>query len=484
MGATGGIKTFEELVQTIINEIKATQPNANTTVGTFARDVLVDIPARGMSDIYSQVTLAQQAQSVRDAVGDHLDRLLANWAVYRRAAVKATGHVWFYQNTLPTADVTIPAGTRVRTSTTVTHDAVEYVAAETKVIYAALANSYYNPNKDVYEIEVAITAAYSGIDGNVGPETIVDIVSPVSIPYVTNTTSTTGGTDGETDDELRTRGLSALQGSNVGTKAGYEILVETIPQVVMAVVVDPNDSEMERVRDGGGADVWVYTESTAQAFLTYTYPSGELTKLLDYRPVLSISSVTENGILLVPGIDYSFVEDIGVYSRSIYANDRLHWITVRAVGATIVIEYTYSDLISSLQATLNSTTNHIVGVDVLTKAAYSAEVNITMMVEVFSGYDSTEVTSGVNTAIAAYIDSLMLGETVQQSDVVALAESAPGVDSVVLPIAKFSVVRELSQIEDDADEIEGVSTGSSTGNLMIRRFEKPEAGTITVNYYV
>ena len=483
MGAAGGIKTFEELVQTFIAEIRATQPNANTTVGTFARDVLVDIPARGMSDMYSQVALAQQAQSVRDAVGDHLDRLLANWAVYRRAAVKATGHVWFYQNTIPLVDVTIPAGTRVRTSTTITHDSIEFVTTTTVVMYAALANTYYNPSADRYEVEAPVEAAYSGIDGNVGPEVLVDIVSPLTINFVTNVTSTTGGTDGETDDELRSRGLSVLQGSNVGTKAGYEILVETVPQIVMAIVVDPNDPEMERVADGGGADVWIYTEETSQATLSYTYPSGELTKVLDYRPVLNISSVTSNGILLIPGVDYNFVEDTGVYSRSIYANDRLYWIITPAVGSAIVIEYTYSDLISTLQTLVDSTTNHIVGADILIKASYSAEVNITMVVEVFPGYDPIEVTANVNTVVAALIDSLMLGETVQQSDVIALAESTPGVDSVVLPLTKFSVLRELSHLEDDADTIEGVSTGASTGNLIIRRFEKPSTGTITVNYY-
>lgn len=482
MGASG-IKTFDEIVQTLIAEIQSTQPNANLTVGTFNRDVLIDIPASEMAELYGEVDIAQEAQSVRDAINEHLDRLLANWAVYRRPGTKATSSVWFRRNTAPIADVLIPAGTRVRTSTTIEQDAVEFITTQTVTMLAAQAFVYYNINEGVYEIQASIEAAYSGIEGNVGPNTITTYTGSADISSVTNKTATSGGSEGETDAEMRSRGVVLLAGINAGTKAGYKVLVEAVSGVQTAIVVDPNDVEMERVKDGGGADVWVETIESEEVTEEYTYAAGEFYRILSNRPVLSISAVTENGTLLVPGVDYRLDFDTGAFRRSIYARDRLSWIITPGIGATIAVTYVYCDLIQILQDILDGSANHHVGAEVIAKVTYNARINVTMKVEVFSGYSMSDVTSRVNSALAAHIESLELGDEVQQSDLIALAEATPGVDSVVLPLTKFTVIRELSQIEDPPDYVEGVFTGATTGNLILRRFESPVVGDIYISGY-
>jgi hypothetical protein len=243
---------------------------------------------------------------------------------------------------------------------------------------------------------------------------------------------------------------------------------------------------MVRVKDGGGADVWIETAETEEVTESYTYTAGEVYRMLGNRPVLSISAVKENGVLLVPGTDYSFQRDTGVYGRSIYSGDKLNWITIPVVGATIDITYIYCDLIMTLQNLLDETDNHHVGADILAKVTYSATVNVTMKVEVLSGYNPSDVTNTVNVMITAHIEAKTLGEGIQQSDLIALAESVPGVDSVVLPLGPtdFTVTRELSGIVDGPDVVEGVPTGSMTGNLILRRWESPKVGVVQVNYYM
>jgi len=483
MGASG-IRSYDEIVETLLAELQSTQPNANLAIGTANRDLLVDVPASSLAELYGEVAIAQEAQSVRDAINEHLDRLLANWALYRRPGTRARGSIIFYRDTVPIADIEIPAGTMLQTSTTIEQDSIEFVTTITVTMLAAQASDYYNPAEDRYEIQAPIEAAISGISGNVGPGTVTAYTGTADVSGVTNITSTSGGSDGETDIELRARGTSVLAGVNAGTKQGYEILVETIQGVQNAIVVDPNDSEMERVRDGGGADVWIETQEIEEATETYTYPSGETYRSLENRPVLSISSVKSDGVLLVPGTDYEFGYDTGVYARSVYSRDRLNWIITPVVGSTIEIIYAHTDLIQTLQDLLDADDNHHVGAEIVAKVAYYADIDVTMTVEVLAGYNPSDVTSTVNTAITAHIEALELGDGVQQSDLIALAEVTPGVDSVVLPLTTFQVTRELSGITDGPDEVEGVATGATTGNLVLRRFESPRVDVVQINYYV
>lgn len=483
MGASG-VKDFDEIVQTLIAEIQSLQPNANLTIGSANRDLLVDVPASVLAELYGEVLIAQESQSVRDAINSHLDRLLANWAIYRRPGAKARGSVWFYRDTVPLTDIEIPSGTKISTTTTISQDSIDFITTQTVTMLAADAASYYNINEDRYEVQAVIEAAYSGIEGNVGPNVITAYTGTADMSGVANLTATSGGSDGETDIEMRARGLSVIAGVNAGTKDGYRILVMTILEVQNAIVVDPNDPEMERVRDGGGADVWIETEETAEVTNTYTYPTGETYRRFENNPALSISSVREDGALLVPGVDYDFNYDAGVYARSIYAQDQLNWIITPVVGSTIELVYVYSDLMQILQDLLDDTQNHHVGAEIISKVAYTALVNVTMRVEVLSGYNPTNVTDTVNTAVTTHLENLQLGNEIQQSDLIALAEAVPGVDSVVLPLTTFTVTREVSGISDGPDTVEGVATGASTGNLVLRRFESPQPGTIQINYYM
>lgn len=476
------IKTMSEIVTSLMGYIQATHPFANLTVGSFSRDVIIDAPASEMAEMYGEIRLAQEAQSVRDASGLHLDRLLANWGIYRRPGTVATGSVWFQRDSAPVSNVTIPSSTRVRSINTISQDAIEFITVNTVIMLASQASQYYNADEDLYEIEAQVEAAYAGIDGNAGPNTITAFTGTLDVSSCTNRTATSGGTDSESDADLRARGLSILAGNNTGTKDGYELLIEGQVGVEESVVVDPNDNDMARMKDGGGADIWIKTEDYEEEVLSYAYPAGELLHNLS-GPVVSISSVTEDGTLLAPGIDYNFVHDLGVYGRSIHSFDRIAWITPRTVGASIVVTYIRCNLIGTLQDYVDADENHIVGADILTKLAYIADVDVTMVVEVFAGYSPTDVTAAVNVAVTAYIEALVLGGEIQQSDIIALAEATAGVDSVVLPLTTFQITRELSGVIDGTDEVEGEPTGAVTGNLITRRFEYPDPGLVQVNYY-
>lgn len=476
-------RTFNQVVQRLIAEMLAARPEANLTIGTLARDVMIDVPAWEFADLYEALEDVQDGQSINTATGDALDALLENFSLKRKNATRSTGTVWFRRTTAPTSDLLVAIGTRVSTASTATSVAQEFATKESVVMLASEASTYWNEDAEVYEIEINIEAVEAGSDGNVGAGLITVLSGVAEFTSVYNSKPTTGGTDQEGDDNFRLRGLTVLSGNAIGSADGYKTLVEQQADVIASAVVTPNADEGVRIQDGGGADIYIRTETTGETTDSYAYSYGEVRRYFTTKPLLRVSSVKADGSYLVPGLDYVVDYNTGVYSRSVYSPDRLRWLLPRATGETIEITYTYSLGVVNIQALLDEAGNHVVGVDILVKRAYYATVDLDATVELFSGYNATTVVSTVNNAVTAHINNLGLGDEVQQSDIVAVMEAVDGVDSVVLPFATFTITREVSGVVDEPDELEGESTYTETGNLAVRLSEYPTAGTITVRSY-
>jgi len=101
-------------------------------------------------------------------------------------------------------------------------------------------------------------------------------------------------------------------------------------------------------------------------------------------------------------------------------------------NTVVTIVYTYDSLIATLQALLDDNSNHIVGSDILVLEALQALINITMGITIVPGYVPATVVSNVQTALTVYINSLGLGAIVVLSEIVAIAQTVPGVSEVDL----------------------------------------------------
>lgn len=477
------ISTYNELVQRMIAEILASRPDANLTTGTLARDILIDIPAYEMARLYTAIEDVQRAQSILLAEGDVLTSLLENYSLARKSALRSTGSIWFQRTTVPSADIIVPVGTRVNTASTVVLGAVEFVTNETVVMLVSQAIDYWNESEGVYEIEASLEAISPGADGNVGAGTILFHVGVSGFTRVHNTKPTTGGRDAESDEDFRRRGLHVLSGNSIGSKDGYQQLIDAQNDVLDSYVVTPGMDEGIRIRDGGGADIYVRAPSTVESTIAYTYPADEEYKSIPSKPLVSVNAILEDGVYLVEGLDYRVDIDTEVYARSIYSLDKVTWLTDRVVGAAMQIGYSYSAVIQTLQDLVDQYDKHVVGVDVLLKLGYEAIVDVTMVVELLPGYATSVVEEDVVNTVTGYINDLGMGDDVQQSDVVAKAEAVSGVDSLVLPFTTFRVTREVSGVTDGTDEIEGEEQALDTSNLRIRRSEYPRSGTISVSSY-
>ena len=77
-------KTLNEIIVELISNIHANIPEADTKIGTFLRDAIVDPFSLSLSKLYTQMKKMEMGQSILTAIGNDLEALAANFFIYRK----------------------------------------------------------------------------------------------------------------------------------------------------------------------------------------------------------------------------------------------------------------------------------------------------------------------------------------------------------------------------------------------------------------
>ena len=301
------IKTLNEVVINIINNIYDAIPEADTKEGTFLRDVIIDPVAHEFSDIYKTLYNRELSQSVLTATGKDLDNLASNYFIERKNGTKSTGKVRFYIkgtdkdiSDLKFPDIRISKGTVVSTKGSLQQSSIQFKTLDEIYIPSNSGTSIINGQTTITTgvkalpkdstgfryVEIACESLDIGEKCNVGPYSVISQSSLASnyIYNVTNPFSFSGGTDAESDISLALRLSLAISGSNIGTKNGYMSYMLQQPQVLDACIVGAGDVFMERdiltIIDpetgqkveqhmGGKVDIYTRTDSIMQDEFTH-----------------------------------------------------------------------------------------------------------------------------------------------------------------------------------------------------------------------
>jgi uncharacterized phage protein gp47/JayE len=246
-------RSFSEIVSTMLQRLGFSQPNLDTKPGSVPRDLFVDLPADELARLYSVLNLVSDKQSLGNAVGKDLERLAANFGVTKNTGSAASGILIYATNSLA-SDIPIPNGSIGTSRSGIGFRTVgNYVmsSADKNRLAANATRLRKSLNiaglNSTYAIEVPIRAVRVGSAGNVGSLQIVNS-DLQGVASVVNLTSTTGGTNQESDDSFRARILAIFSGANIGTSAGYRNSVLGVTGVLDALVVEPGNSLM--LRDG------------------------------------------------------------------------------------------------------------------------------------------------------------------------------------------------------------------------------------------
>jgi uncharacterized phage protein gp47/JayE len=213
MGVDLPVKGFEMIVEEMLtnfaNDIQSIDTSDASDVAIKAK-----IYAARIVEVTNLLQIVADSAFVQDATDTYLDNLVAEKGLTRKAAVKATGTLRFSRSTADTIDRSIPTGTIVTTYPDAEGNTIDFQTTEDGVLLA-----------DNLSVDIPAEAIVAGVSGNVAVDKVTEPQGeyPAGIESVTNPTAFTGGTDEETNEELRDRYFEVARNpDNGGTPDDYE----------------------------------------------------------------------------------------------------------------------------------------------------------------------------------------------------------------------------------------------------------------------
>jgi uncharacterized phage protein gp47/JayE len=429
-------KTFDVIINEIVNRVNSTLGQQDTRVGTVLREGFLAPLAVQLEEAFTRTDTVELNQSIAAAAAvsdEAMERIAANFGLARFPGSPASGTLRFSRFQAPAAPIVIPANSIATTS-----DVGDFLGFRTLAAASLTAISPQDPITGAYFVDIPAIATSSGSAGNVEFDTI-RFQSIPGIDEVTNPLSFFGGKDAQTNTELAEL-MSARAQGNLGTRNGYEGLIRSNFAVDDMDIITPTDPEATRAQFSGELDITILSGISIESQETAAHTTTTFTPT--FRPLISVNSITgieditNNVITMVEGPDYDVIIDtFSPLSRSFIEKSRINFhVTTFTVkpGSVFTILYSNSELVRIIQSFIADAQNEILGADVLVKLAISVPVNISADIRIIPGFDPATVQADTEDAVNEFFNSKLLGDDVQVSDVVTVMGSIPGVDSVDL----------------------------------------------------
>lgn len=220
-----------DIASRIVNALALSDPELDTSIGTPLRkiiDAFADQTSQASSDQY----LITYTYDVDSKAGGDLDDFVANFGLSRLQGQRANGIVTFSRSSAiaATTAAVIPVGTQIVSLSV----PAQYVQTTITSIMAIGQNS----------IDIPVQAITSGPAGNLIAGTLTTLVSNISgVSTVTNASALAGGTNTETDAQLRIRFKTTVFRNLAGTDSMYRgIALQTL-----ADPTDPSSTSVSQV---------------------------------------------------------------------------------------------------------------------------------------------------------------------------------------------------------------------------------------------
>jgi uncharacterized phage protein gp47/JayE len=270
-------KTAQEYSEQIRAQLKVIDPAISADPLTPERKI-IDTFAEVMADTQIDYFIINYQYDVDTKVGTDLDKFVALFGFARHSGRRGTGSVTFSRATVSDVDILIDAGTQiVKPATTVSPVVVFFTTAS--VVLAA----------NTLAVEAPIEAADVGPLGNVPAGTITTLSTGSSnqISTVINENGTTGGTNEESDAELRIRFKNTIFRNISGTKDQYLALAIASRFANKANIIGPQSRYFEWVQvPGDGTIISQIPYSKYTYDFDYYVTDGDPTEENFYQPVI------------------------------------------------------------------------------------------------------------------------------------------------------------------------------------------------------
>jgi len=232
------IKSFIEVRDDLIQGVVDHTAITNLNPGSVIRTILETI-AKAISDLYQLIHTVTRGGFIQTAEGKWLDLKVRELGLKRKPGQKATGYITFYRNVPKDDNITIPAGTIVKTGKNNLGEEYRFKTGEDVILEAGETQTF-----------TLVEAEATGTEYNVGKETITRMTTHIAgIDGVVNKDVNAGaglrswqvtvGTDVETDDDLRMRAIYRWDELGVGgTADAYRSWALSVPGVKSVQILD------------------------------------------------------------------------------------------------------------------------------------------------------------------------------------------------------------------------------------------------------
>lgn len=221
------LREFDDMVDDTLQRIVDDDVGiTNTSIGSVVRSVVEAI----MSEVdIAQFTVYQAylSKTIDDAEGDDLDDVVSILSVVRKQATYCTGEVTFSVTEISDVDIDIPDGSIVSTPQTMSGKLYEFQVVGDCILEAGEES-----------VTVPVICTEPGYVYIVANNVTIINDSIIGIAGVTNENAINGGSDAETDDELRDRAKDALLKFGKGTCDAIRSAVMDVDGVVDVSVYD------------------------------------------------------------------------------------------------------------------------------------------------------------------------------------------------------------------------------------------------------
>lgn len=338
-------RTAKQLSQQMRAALRTLDPDISTEPTTVERKI-IDTVAEVVTQAELDNYLLQYQFDIDTKVGADLDKFVALFGFARQGGRRATGFVTFSRESEAPQDIQIPAGTQILRPATSVSPAIIFQTTGSVTMFVGTTS-----------VEAPIEALTVGVIGNVAAgtiNTISQIGSTSQVTEVSNENATTGGTNEETDAQLRVRFKNTIFRNIAGTRDQYLALAIASRFTSKANVVGPVSNFVEFLQIAADTPIGGQTGAISQIpYSKYTY---------NFNYFLTNGDLIDEHFYAKGGTEYTFNATV---PPSIQVNNT----TALPLETVVLLEHQYLSKNSRNDATtgkLNNVDVFISGQDAVT----------------------------------------------------------------------------------------------------------------------
>lgn len=233
------MQTPSAITARMLRALQVAEPSLDTSVGTPIRKI-IDVVGEAIAEVYLDNYLLSYQYDIDARSGDDLDAFVSLFGFSRLPARRAAGTLILQRSTPAPQAISIPPGSQAATSD------------DTPTVVQTVGNSIIP--RGATSVEVPVVAVLGGTMGNAPAGAIVRWIASIEgITSIINPQPLIGGTDRESDEQLRARFKRTLFRNIAGTEDAFLAVGLDDPDVIGAKVYGPLTRWTERIQIQGGA---------------------------------------------------------------------------------------------------------------------------------------------------------------------------------------------------------------------------------------